>query len=65
MNSRFVLYNKSCLDAMRDMESKSVDLVLTDPPYNLGLFMQNRATNLKAMRENFFGAAGWGRFGIC
>lgn len=44
---------------MRDMESKSVDLVLTDPPYNLGLFMQNRATNLKAMRENFFGAAGW------
>jgi len=34
-------------------------LVLTDPPYNLGLFMQNRATNLKAMRENFFGAAGW------
>lgn len=59
MNSRFVLYNKSCLDAMRDMESKSVDLVLTDPPYNLGLFMQNRATNLKAMRENFFGAAGW------
>ncbi|MDE6785296.1 MAG: site-specific DNA-methyltransferase [Ruminococcus sp.] len=59
MNSRFVLYNKSCIDAMRDMESKSVDLVLTDPPYNLGLFMQNRATNLKAMRENFFGAAGW------
>lgn len=59
MNSRFVLYNKSCLDAMRDMESESVDLVLTDPPYNLGLFMQNRATNLKAMRENFFGAAGW------
>ena len=44
---------------MRNMESKSVDLVLTDPPYNLGLFMQNRATNLKAMRENFFGAAGW------
>lgn len=59
MNSRFVLYNKSCLDAMQDMESKSVDLVLTDPPYNLGLFMQKRATNLKAMRENFFGAAGW------
>jgi DNA modification methylase len=59
MNNRFVLYNKSCIDAMRDMELKSVDLVLTDPPYNLGLFMKNRATNLKAMRENFFGAAGW------
>lgn len=59
MNSNYVLYNKNCIDAMKEIESKSVDLVLTDPPYNLGLFMQNRATNLKAMRENFFGAAGW------
>ena len=30
MNSHFVLYNKICLDVMRDMKSKSVDLVLTD-----------------------------------
>ena len=59
MNSNYVLYNKNCMDAMKEIESKSIDLVLTDPPYNLGLFMQNRATNLKAMRENFFGAAGW------
>ncbi|MFD1403709.1 DNA-methyltransferase [Robinsoniella peoriensis] len=59
MNNNYVLYNKNCMDAMRKIESKSIDLVLTDPPYNLGLFMQNRATNLKAMRENFFGAAGW------
>lgn len=47
------------MDAMKEIESDSVDLVLTDPPYNLGLFMKNRATNLKAMRENYFGAAGW------
>lgn len=59
MNSNYVLYNNNCMDAMKKIESKSIDLVLTDPPYNLGLFMQNRATNLKAMRENFFGAAGW------
>lgn len=59
MNSNYVLYNQNCMDAMKKIESKSIDLVLTDPPYNLGLFMQNRATNLKAMRENFFGAAGW------
>ena len=44
---------------MKKLPDNSVDLVLTDPPYNLGLFMQNRATNLKAMRDNFFGAAGW------
>ena len=59
MVNNYCLYNTDCLNAMKKMEDDSVDLVLTDPPYNLGLFMKNRATNLKAMRENFFGAAGW------
>ena len=48
-----------CMEAMKNIPSNSVDLILTDPPYNLGLFMKGRATNLKAMRNNFFGAAGW------
>uniref|UniRef100_A0A6H1ZDC4 Putative methyltransferase n=1 Tax=viral metagenome TaxID=1070528 RepID=A0A6H1ZDC4_9ZZZZ len=30
------IYNADCLDVMREMEDKSVDLVLTDPPYNIG-----------------------------
>ena len=34
-------------------------MILTDPPYNLGNFMKSRDTNLKKMRDNFFGAAGW------
>ncbi|MCH3962458.1 MAG: site-specific DNA-methyltransferase [Solobacterium sp.] len=55
----YTLYNLNCLNAMKKMKDASVDLILTDPPYNLGLFMKNRATNLKAMRDNFFGAAGW------
>ena len=61
MGKKYTLYNASCMEAMKNMEGNSVDLILTDPPYNLGLFMKNRATNLKAMRENFFGAAaaGW------
>ena len=59
MVNNYCLYNTDCLNAMKKMEDDSIDLVLTDPPYNLGLFMKNRATNLKAMRENFFGAAGW------
>ncbi len=59
MGINYCLYHMDCLEAMRHMEENSVDLVLTDPPYNLGLFMKNRATNLKAMRKNFFGAAGW------
>ena len=44
---------------MSMLEDDSIDLILTDPPYNLGLFMQSRATNLKKMRSNYFGAAGW------
>lgn len=57
MNSQ--IYNRDCMAAMRDIATDSVDLILTDPPYNLGLFMNGRGTNLKKMRNNFFGAAGW------
>lgn len=53
------LYNDDCINIMKDLDKESVDLILTDPPYNLGNFMKNRQTNLKKMRSNFFGAAGW------
>lgn len=59
VNNDFCIINDNCMNALKEMENDSIDLVLTDPPYNLGLFMKNRATNLKAMRPNFFGAAGW------
>ena len=48
-----------CLDKMKSLEDDSVDLVLTDPPYNLGLFMQDREAGIMRMRENYFGTAGW------
>lgn len=44
---------------MRRIPEHSVDLIITDPPYNLGNFMADRDTNLVNMRDNFFGAAGW------
>lgn len=53
------LLNGDCLTEMNKLEDNSIDLILTDPPYNLGLFMTNRQTNLKKMRDNFFGSAGW------
>ena len=56
------LLNNDCLVAMNDIADDSVDLILTDPPYNLGNFMKERATNLKQMRANYFGAAGWDNF---
>ena len=53
------LINADCSKALKKIQTDSVDLILTDPPYNLGLFMKNRDTNLHKMRDNFFGAAGW------
>lgn len=53
------LYNENCIKVMDRLDSESVDLILTDPPYNLGNFMKNRDTNLGKMRENFFADAGW------
>lgn len=31
------LYNADCLEVMRDIPTGSVDLVLTDPPYGIGI----------------------------
>jgi len=53
------LYNDDCVQVLKRIEDNSVDLVVTDPPYNLGNFMRDRQTNLKKMRSNFFGSAGW------
>jgi len=53
------LHKGDCVKVMKKMTPQSADLILTDPPYNLGNFMKNRSTNLKKMRDNFFGSAGW------
>lgn len=42
-----ILYNEDCIRAMKRLASDSIDLILTDPPYNLGNFMKDRDTNLK------------------
>lgn len=54
-----ILYNQDCVEAMKKIKKNSIDLIITDPPYNLGNFMKDRDTNLSRMRDNFFGAAGW------
>ena len=51
--------NGDCEELMSNIESESVDLILTDPPFNLGSFMHKRGTNLVKMRENQFAYAGW------
>ena len=32
-----IIYNEDCLETMKRMPDKSVDLVLTDPPYGIGI----------------------------
>ena len=48
-----------CIEEMKSIQDSKIDLILTDPPYNLGLFMQSRDTNLGALRENHFVASHW------
>lgn len=55
----YELTHGDCLLAMGDIPDGSIDLVLTDPPYNLAAFMMRRATNLRSMRPNHFYADGW------
>ena len=58
------LYNGDCISVMRSLKKDSIDLIVTDPPYNLGRFMKERDTNLKKMRDNFFASAGWDDMGF-
>lgn len=53
------LIQDDCLNSLKLLNDNSVDLFLTDPPYNIGEFMQDRSTNLHKMRDNFFVEAGW------
>lgn len=53
------IWNGNCIEEMKKIEKESIDLIITDPPYNLANFMINRDTNLSQMRPNFFGASGW------
>lgn len=59
MKKAYKLYNDDCLTILEKMPNDSVDLILTDPPYNIGQFMKNRQANLNRMRSNFFVGAGW------
>ena len=53
------IFNQDCLKTMSAIGKEKADLILTDPPYNLGLFMKNRDTNINAMRSNHFAGSGW------
>lgn len=58
INSSQLLHG-DCIKMMRSLPDRGIDCIITDPPYNIGLFMHERNTNLKKMRENQFAYAGW------
>ena len=48
------IINADCMDIMKDIPDKSIDLILTDPPYGIGLDkrgMSNRASNSKKYKN--------------
>ena len=59
VGDRYTIFNCDCISQLQNIPDNSIDLILTDPPYNLGLFMHKRGTNLKKMRENHFAYSGW------
>ncbi len=42
-----VIYNQSCIDGLKNLESESVDLIFTDPPY-----FQYRAKNVNGLKNH-------------
>ena len=48
-----------CLDVMKDMEDKSVDLVLTDPPYGIGAYSTGTMGGGVLAKQSRFTATDW------
>lgn len=40
------LYNKDCMEAMKDMADNQYDLAIVDPPYGIGDFRNNKKSKL-------------------
>ena len=47
------IINGECIEELRKLDSSTVDLIITDPPYNIANFMNGRDTNLQKMRSKF------------
>ena len=38
-----MIYNKSCVEGMKEIEAETVDLIIADPPYNIGKDFNNQS----------------------
>lgn len=60
--SEYDLYQGDCLHKLPLLSDKSIDLVLTDPPYNIAEFAGKRGSGLKGLRSNRLIDAQWDKF---
>jgi len=53
------IINSDCLDVMREMPDKCVDLVLTDPPYGIGEARKNNSSRSCLAASKDYGCKSW------
>lgn len=56
------IYHNDCFDIFPQIENKSVDLILTDPPYNIINQKGHSKPNFGTMRENSWATAKWDEY---
>jgi site-specific DNA-methyltransferase (adenine-specific) len=53
------IYYGDCLEVMKSMPDKSIDLVLTDPPYGIGAYANGTMGNGVLAKQSKFNAVNW------
>lgn len=53
------IYHNDCFNVFPQIENKSIDLILTDPPYNVVNQLGHEKPRFHTIRENSFSAANW------
>lgn len=59
MSSNITLYNADCLEIMKKIPDKSIDLVLTDPPYGIGVCKNGTVGGGKLAKVKNYGKCEW------
>lgn len=56
------IYHNDCFDVFPEIENNSIDLILTDPPYNITNLVGHSKPNFGSIRPNHFATAEWDKY---